>query len=51
MRTSYCRPYGKNQLKVENINGKYPIYGNGGIMGRADDYICTENYTIIGRKR
>lgn len=41
---------GKNQSKVENTNGKYPIYGSGGIMGRADDYICPENCTIIGRK-
>ena len=41
---------GKNQSKVKNPNGKYPIYGSGGIMGRADDYICPENCTIIGRK-
>ena len=41
---------GKNQSKVENPNGKYPIYGSGGKMGRADDYICPENCTIIGRK-
>ena len=41
---------GKNQKQVENPNGKYPIYGSGGIMSRADDYICPENCTIIGRK-
>ena len=41
---------GKNQSKVENPNGKYPIYGSGGIMGRADYYICPKNCTIIGRK-
>lgn len=41
---------GKNQSKVENPDGKYPIYGSGGIMGRADDFICPENCTIIGRK-
>ena len=41
---------GKNQSKVENPNGNYPIYGSGGIMGIADDYICPENCTIIGRK-
>ena len=41
---------GKNQSKVENPNGKYPIYGSGGIMGRADEFICPENCTIIGRK-
>lgn len=41
---------GKNQSKVENPNGKYPIYGSGGIIGRADDFICPENCTLIGRK-
>src|SRR5574344_1046528 len=41
---------GKNQLKVLNPNGKYPIYGSGGIMGYANEYICPENCTIIGRK-
>ncbi len=29
---------GKNQTKVENPNGQYPIYGSGGIMGYADTY-------------
>ena len=41
---------GKNQRAVENPNGKYPIYGSGGIMGYADDYICKANTVIIGRK-
>lgn len=41
---------GKNQRKVENPNGKYPIYGSGGIMGFADDYICEANTVVIGRK-
>ncbi len=41
---------GKNQRKVENPNGKYPIYGSGGIMGRANDFICHEGTTIVGRK-
>jgi type I restriction enzyme S subunit len=41
---------GKNQKKVNNPNGKYPIYGSGGIMGRADDFLCTEGTTVIGRK-
>ncbi len=41
---------GKNQKSVENPNGIYPIYGSGGIMGYADEYICPENSTIIGRK-
>ena len=41
---------GKNQKKVENENGQYPIYGSGGIMGYADDYICEANTVVIGRK-
>ena len=41
---------GKNQKAVENPNGKYPIYGSGGIMGYADDYICNANTVIVGRK-
>ena len=41
---------GKSQKKVVNQNGKYPIYGSGGIMGFADDYLCDKNTTIIGRK-
>lgn len=41
---------GKNQKSVENPNGKYVICGSGGIMGRANDYICPENSVIIGRK-
>jgi type I restriction enzyme M protein len=41
---------GRNQSNVVNPNGKYPIYGSGGIMGYADDYICEEGCTIIGRK-
>jgi type I restriction enzyme S subunit len=41
---------GKNQKKVVDPNGKYPIYGSGGIMGYANDFICPEETTIIGRK-
>ena len=41
---------GKNQKKVENPNGRYPIMGSGGVMGYADDYLCLEGSTIIGRK-
>ena len=41
---------GKNQRAVENPEGKYPIYGSGGIMGYADDYICQAQTVIIGRK-
>lgn len=41
---------GKNQKQVENPNGKYPIYGSGGVFGYANDFLCPENTTIIGRK-
>ena len=41
---------GRNQRQVENPAGKYPIYGSGGVMGFADDYICPENTVVIGRK-
>ena len=41
---------GRNQRQVENENGKYPIYGSGGIMGRATDFICDAGTVVIGRK-
>ena len=41
---------GRNQRAVEDPNGKYPIYGSGGVMGYANDYICPENTVVIGRK-
>ena len=41
---------GKSHKAVENPEGKYPIYGSGGIMGYADDYICGADTVIIGRK-
>lgn len=41
---------GRNQREVENTTGPYPIYGSGGVMGYASDYICEANTTIIGRK-
>lgn len=41
---------GKSQQDVENPMGPYPIYGSGGIMSYADDFLCPENCTIVGRK-
>ena len=41
---------GKNQKGIENPEGQYPIYGSGGVMGYADDYICEADTVIIGRK-
>ena len=41
---------GKSQKEVENPNGKFPIYGSGGIIGYADKSLCKAGYTVIGRK-
>ena len=41
---------GRNQRQVENANGKDPIYGSGGVMGRATDFICDAGTVVIGRK-
>lgn len=41
---------GRNHRQVENPDGRYPIYGSGGVMGRADDYICEAETVVIGRK-
>ena len=41
---------GKNQKEVENLHGKYPIYGSGGVLGYADEYLCEAGTTIVGRK-
>lgn len=41
---------GKNQKTVANPTGQYPIYGSGGIMGRADDFLCEAGTTVVGRK-
>ena len=42
--------HGKNQRDVEAEHGTYPIYGSGGVMGRATQYLCPCNTVIIGRK-
>ena len=41
---------GKSQKEVENSSGLYPVYGSGGIIGKADAYSCLSGSTIIGRK-
>lgn len=41
---------GKNQKAVVNPEGRYPIYGSGGVIGQADDYLCEARTTIVGRK-
>ncbi|MBS5936803.1 restriction endonuclease subunit S [Clostridium sp.] len=43
--------YGKNQKKVQdNEKGKYPIYGTGGLMGYAKDFLYDKPSVLIGRK-
>jgi type I restriction enzyme S subunit len=41
---------GANYKDVEDPNGQYPIYGTGGIMGRASQYRCPAHSIIVGRK-
>ena len=41
---------GKNQKNVEDKNGQFPIYGSGGIIGYAKNWIVKKNSVIIGRK-
>lgn len=41
---------GKNQKDVADINGRYPIYGSGGVIGYSKEYLCPAGTTIIGRK-
>lgn len=41
---------GKNQKGVASEDGEYFIYGSGGIIGRANDYLCPANTVIVGRK-
>ena len=42
--------HGKDHKTVNDPNGKYPIYGSGGMMGRANNFLCNAGTTIIGRK-
>jgi type I restriction enzyme S subunit len=42
---------GRNQKEVQSLDGKYPILGSAGkVMGYANEYLCKEGTTIIGRK-
>ena len=41
---------GKSQKDVIDEKGKYPIYGSGGIIGYASNYITKANSIVIGRK-
>lgn len=41
---------GKSQKDVACESGQYPIFGSGGIIGYASDYLCEAGTTIVGRK-
>lgn len=41
---------GQDYKSIQEDNGLFPIYGTGGIMGRASQYRCPANSVIIGRK-
>ena len=56
---SFARKQWKDVLKIVNgrdykpiadPNGQYPVYGSGGLMGRATDYLCPEHTVVVGRK-
>ncbi|AEE97975.1 restriction endonuclease subunit S [Mahella australiensis] len=42
--------HGKSQRGVESYNGKYPILGTGGVIGKATEYLCDWECVLIGRK-
>lgn len=42
--------YGKNQKKVEDENGEFPILGTGGVMGYANKFLYDKPSVLIGRK-
>jgi type I restriction enzyme S subunit len=41
---------GLEQKSVEDINGQYPIYGSGGIIGYANKFLHNKTSVLLGRK-
>ena len=41
---------GKDYKKVAVESGGYPVYGSGGEIARASEFLCPENTVLIGRK-
>lgn len=41
---------GKDYKNVKVEKGGYPVYGTGGEIARASEYLCPENTIIVGRK-
>lgn len=42
--------HGKSQEGVASSRGKYPIMGSGGVIGKAEKYLCDWECVLIGRK-
>jgi len=42
--------HGRNQHSVESFDGKYPILGSGGVIGKSTEYLCDWECVLIGRK-
>ena len=42
--------YGKSQKKITSSNGRYPIFGTGGILGYSNVFLYNKPSVIIGRK-
>ena len=41
---------GRDYKSISDPSGRYPVYGSGGLMGRATEYLCPENTVVVGRK-
>jgi type I restriction enzyme S subunit len=42
--------YGKDQKQIADKNGKYPILGTGGLMGKTNSFLYDKPSVLIGRK-
>ena len=42
--------HGKDQKQVESSSGQYPIFGTGGQMGWANNFLYNKPSVLIGRK-
>ena len=41
---------GKDYKSIQVSSGGYPVFGTGGEMARASEYLCPENSVLLGRK-
>ncbi len=42
--------HGRDQKQIECLNGKYPVLGTGGVIGRTDIPLYSKESVLIGRK-